>query len=335
MNRLWSPVLGGALFLLLALPALANDVKRPTYEKRGAFAPTTGPRALADVAELEPNDRPAQAQPLACGDALAPAALTNLSAVPDSDWVVITASEGDLLTLETGPATPPSPFVDTILNLFAADGTTHLVSNDDSGVDFFAKITDFPAPYTGVYYGRVRGFDGSEGGYRLDLTCTPAPPPPVNDRCEDAIALGYGAYTLSGTTHTASNDYDLCPGVEECPASCTGFNSPGRDAVYRLDIGSAGDVIDLTYALAPASADASIYIVTDCADVQASCVAGQDTGEGAPTEHLSHAFAAPGTYYLILDAFTSAGGDWTLDVCLNCPTTTRPVTWGALKVRYR
>jgi hypothetical protein len=105
--------------------------------------------------------------------------------------------------------------------------------------------------------------------------------------------------------------------------------------VYRLDIANAGEAISVAYAFDSPETDASVYIVTGCGNVQASCVAGQDSDFGTPSEALTHTFAAPGTYYLILDAFTPGGAGWTLTGCLACPTTARATSWGRLKSIYR
>jgi hypothetical protein len=335
----WTRILficGIVLAITAAAPASATDVKAPTFKKNSTRSTLGAPQfhALAEIPESEPNNDASHAQAVDCGNSLRPAALLNVAAVPDSDWIRFTANAGDLITFETAPDT--DPYTDTIISLIADDGVTSLISDDDNGTPpFFSKITEFAVPYTGVYYGRIRGFNAAEGAYRADLTCTPAPAPPSNDRCDGAIAIPYGLIHLTGTTRFATNDYDLCPGVPECASSCTGFNSPGKDVVFRLDIGSAGDALDLTYVLDPAATDASLYIVTDCGDPQGSCVLGQDSGDATPPEHLNYRFPAPGTYYLILDAFTSGGAAWILDGCINCATATRPATWGRLKTLYR
>jgi len=322
-----------ALLCSAALPA--EESKPPSYKGpvTGEYRSTFHP--LADVPEQEPNGSAAEAQFVGCGNSLNPASLANTPAARDTDWVSFNAGSGDLLTLETGPQQPDDPEVDTIISLISDTGTV-LASNDDFGNSLWSRIESFPAPYTGLYYLRIRGFSGAEGIYRANVACEPAPPPPKNDVCAGAIKIGCGEIAISGSTAFAHDDYDLCPGTPVCESSCTGFHSPGKDVVYRLEIVGAGDNIDVTYDLNPRSTDGSIYIVTDCANVQASCVAGQDSPTGAPPEELVYTFPAPGVYYLILDAFTSGGADFTLNGVLQCATSTRPqVTWGRLKAIYR
>ena len=324
------------LLPITTCPTTAAELEQKAASVKGSIAadPATRFRALADVAEAEPNGSPALAQQVGCGNSFRPAELTNVAAVPDTDWISFTADAGQLITVETAEDGPGLP-LDTVLNLFASDGMTSLASNDDSGGSLFSRIADFEAPYTSLYYARIRGFNVKEGSYRANVSCADPPPAPANDQCAGAIVIPSGDINLSGTTRFATNDYDLCPGQQVCPSSCAGFNSPGRDAVYRLDVTSAGQEITLAYDLDSPSTDASLYIVTDCAKVQATCVAGEDSELGTPGKTLSYVFPAAGTYYLILDAFTSGGAGWTLTGCLACTTPARIMSWGKLKTIYR
>jgi hypothetical protein len=332
-----------ALVLLASVPRIAAAEQKEPLHKRPSTPPARARsvHALADISELEPNNGPGEAQDVGCGNSLAPASLANVSTVPDTDWVRFTVNAGDLITFETSQSSDNDPYTDTVINLIASDGITSLAVNDDyASGSFFSRITDYQAPYTGVYYGRIRGFDGDEGPYRASVSCVPPPPPPVNDRCEGAIDLPYtvmASINVSGTTRFATNDYDLCPGQPECSASCTGFHSPGKDVVYRIVVAHAGDAIDVTYTLDPASTDASIYIVRDCSNVAGTCVTGIDSDLGSPPERLTYRFSSAGTYYLILDAFTPGGGSYTLQGCIgNCAVTaTRHASWARLKSIYR
>jgi len=331
----WHPAIPLILLALtISSAGAAQELKLPAY-KHAARAPLATPRraSFSDVGAVEPNGSAARAQRLSCGDALRPASLTN-TAVRDTDWITFTADAGQLITFET--STDGVDQTDTVIELLAADGTTSLALNDDNGSSPFSLINGFVAPYTGVYYGTIRGFQGAEGRYRADLTCAAAPAVPSNDRCDGAIAIGCGPIALSGNSLAATNDYDLCPGSPICETSCTGFSSSGRDVVFRIDVSKPGIVLDVSYDLEPAGADASIYVVTDCAQPASSCVAGSDSDTGAPVEALTHTFTAAGTYYLILDAFgPNAGGAWTLTGSLSCTVPTRPMTWGRLKMMYR
>src|SRR2546426_6181626 len=234
-------ILLGAFLLLsacAAYPALGEE-KQPHYKRGTPVSSYEGDiHALADIPEAEPNDSSSQAQDLGCGNSLRPASLTNAGAVADTDWISFTANAGDLITFDT--ATADLPVTDTVINLFANDGLTSLAVDDDATPgSLYSRVADFQAPYSGVYYGRIRGFSAAEGAYQANLSCVAPPSPPANDRCDGAILLPYGTINLSGTTRFATDDYDLCPGIPVCPASCTHFNSPGKDVVYRLDVARA------------------------------------------------------------------------------------------------
>jgi hypothetical protein len=182
----------------------------------------------------------------------------------------------------------------------------------------------------GTYYIVVDGYGTAQGAFTLTMTCTacePPPPPPENDRCEGAIEiLCNTTINLSGNMTYAINDYS--PGVY--PTSCTGYSAAGKDITYVFTV-PAGATIGLSYYSA---ADASFYIVTDCADPANTCVVGADATFSGGTEVINHVFAVGGTYYLILDNF-SGGGAWTLTGTLDCPTGTEETSWGQVKTLYR
>lgn len=129
--------------------------------------------------------------------------------------------------------------------------------------------------------------------------------PPANDQCAGAITIACGNISLSGNTFTAINNYDF----QDTTLSCTEYSAGGRDVVYKLNA-TAGDSIWVRY---QSSADASIYIVTDCAHVQDSCKAGADVNHQGQLEELRYGFPRTGTYYLILDSYgLDTYGTWTL-----------------------
>lgn len=330
----------GALTLLLTGAMALAEEKEPRYKQAPVFSYRPAPfRALVEVPEVEPNGSPAEAQVIDCGGSLRPAAIANVASVPDTDWISFNANAGDFITFETAIDPPGQPETDTVIDLFASNGTTRLATNDDIGKGtVLSLIRDFAAPFTGVYYGRIRGFRSGpmpEGPYRANVACAPPPPVPPNDQCAGATDLAEGTVALAGNNRSAADDYNMCPGEPTCPTTCTGFPTPGKDVVYRLTVPNAGDMIDVTYALDPSMADASLYIVTDCSDIAGSCIAGQDSQDPTVPERLTHTFPVAGTYYLILDTFESAGGSWTLSGCMRCSTPTRKMTWGTLKTIYR
>jgi hypothetical protein len=111
----------------------------------------------------------------------------------------------------------------------------------------------------------------------------------------------------------AANDYD--PGIPG--PSCTGYPAAGKDMVYRVEA-VLGDVMDFTYL--QQTADASFYIVTDCADSSGTCVAGADATVSGEPESIHYIAPSSATYYVILDSYgTDSGGPWTLDFNISWP----------------
>ncbi|GID28558.1 PPC domain-containing protein [Paractinoplanes brasiliensis] len=110
----------------------------------------------------------------------------------DFDFFKITAAAGKVLTVQT--ATPTGP-LDTVLQLFAPDGTLLAVNDDFNGLD--SKIT-FKVPAGGDFYAAVAAygglpadpFDSSSGGGIGD------PTPPTE-----------GPYTLTATAGGVDEDF--------------------------------------------------------------------------------------------------------------------------------
>jgi len=129
---------------------------------------------------------------------------------------------------------------------------------------------------------------------------------PPNDQCAGAIAIPCGNVNLTGSTFTATNDYDF----SDPPNSCTAGPAGGRDVVYSLNA-VVGDSLWLDYT---STADAVMYLVRNCANVMASCSTGVDLTDVGGKESLRYKFKASGTYYLILDSYNpDSYGNWELN----------------------
>jgi hypothetical protein len=303
---------GRALFALLALLCLPislradDEVKKPEAKEEDSFpALRIDYGTLSDVAEVEPNNKPAQANVLGCGNTFRPAAIA-VQAVRDTDWISFSANAGDVITFGTD-ADGPTPIGDTRISIVSSDGVTVLGTDDDGGPGRYSLLS-ICAPYTGTYYGRIAAFSSQTGTYMAFLTCSASSAP--NDLCAGAIPIECGAINLSGTTANACPNYS--PGDE----GCTRFAANGRDVVYKVNA-VAGDSLYLDYV--QSAADASIYIVTDCSNPAGSCVAGEDSTLVGGHETLSYEFTSSGTFYVILDSFSpGSGGPWTASGSLTC-----------------
>lgn len=125
---------------------------------------------LADVNETEPNGTCAQAEAYAYANVYH----GQISPGGDQDWVTFSANAGDVLTL--GTDADGTPTVDTFIELISSNCTTLLTSDDDAGPGAYSLISNFSAPYTGVYYLKIRGFNATSQG-RYKFVGTFAPPP--------------------------------------------------------------------------------------------------------------------------------------------------------------
>ncbi|MDX9720543.1 MAG: DUF4215 domain-containing protein [Myxococcota bacterium] len=148
-----------------------------------------------------------------------------------------------------------------------------------------------------------------EAGYR----CTGEPSvctlPPPGDTCDSAIMVS-GSETINGTFDGFFNDYTFSSGT----SSCTGYTANGPDIAYQVDLLS-GQVLDVE--LDGATADTSLYILTDCSDTS-SCLVGDDSTSGA--EFVSYTATADQTVYVIADAYiTAATGAYELVITITTP----------------
>ena len=128
------------------------------------------------------------------------------------------------------------------------------------------------------------------------------------------------------TARCLTNDFD--PGA----TGCTGFAATGGDAVLGLRV-EAGWLLEVSLA---STADAVLYLVADCQDIQGSCIAGADRGIAGQTETLRYQFHEPGLWYLVLDHHGNGQGDLTLTGELSCETVAvQATTWTQVRRLYR
>lgn len=267
----------------------------------------SGDRAI--IPEQEPNDT-CPGQQMACGDVIEPAFLDP----GNFDWYQFNvAVAGTWITI--GVDSYQGSSWDSYLELYSDNCTTMIASDDDSGPGLFSLISNFVAPYAGVYNVKVRGYGtSSTGAYRMYVNCDEPIPPPENDTCDRALPIERCTTgSLNGDVTLAVNDYNP-------PTGCTGYTANGKDVVYYMDL-LAGDEVDLTYT--QLAYDASFYVVTDC--VNMDCIAGADDTVTGQAEVISFTAAFDGRYYIILDVYgTNTGGLWTMDYSIFCPTPPEP-----------
>jgi hypothetical protein len=149
----------------------------------------------------------------------------------------------------------------------------------------------------------------------FDLTITVGTPYP-NPTCATAIDLGDDALvTFPVNTCGGGNDYS--------PTNlCTGYAAVGEDAVWKIAI-APGELITVT--LAGETYDASIYLLSDCSDMN-SCVAGGDD-----PETFTYSSPTGGVFYLIIDGYSGCGSSV---VTIEAPIVTESSSWGTVKALY-
>ena len=161
------------------------------------------------------------------------------------------------------------------------------------------------------------------------------PQPPANDDCAGAVAAGYVLagdsvtveFTLVGNNNLATADYPL-----NSSGSCTGYSHSGRDLVWVVDL-DEGEALDATMTTV-GGWDDTIFLVTDCADPQGSCVAGENRIPDGSTIHYIHASPWTRRYVLIGSAYAEGVGAFTVEGAISPPVAVAPASWGAIKARY-
>ncbi len=96
----------------------------------------------------------------------------------------------------------------------------------------------------------------------------------------------------------------------------------------------AGETFDACVAASsgsPYGVDCSLYLITDCDDPAASCVAGDDSGD---PECISFTPDVAGTFYLMVDTFSDCG-EGLVTVTVDNPVAIEESSWGTVKSLYR
>lgn len=161
----------------------------------------------------------------------------------------------------------------------------------------------------------------------------PPPEPPLNDTCEGALDNGFelmpGAFTYMTDNTEANADYPLATG------SCTGYSASGNDVVYYVCL-DQGDVLDVSM---QCGFDASLYLISDCADPYGTCLAGADNTVSEGLEEII-GFVAPydGMFYVVVSAYGSGTGPievFGTNYGDGCVVATESTTFDGLKSLYR
>ncbi len=153
--------------------------------------------------------------------------------------------------------------------------------------------------------------------------------------CYDAQNITAAANSSSNFTaaldlSTFSNDLegDSCGGVSD-------FENDGPEAVYAIDL-QAGDVLDATFDNRSSFDDPALMLLSDCGDLQTSCLAGDEDSNTANVQYLAQSAE---TVFLVADVddpTVSDTFDLTVDVTpQQCnPATYTPTCDGSGDLQY-
>ena len=283
---------------------------------------TTGSQTVTiaggPIVEVEPNDSPGTAQTFPLPPSGTNSASGTIGNGSDEDWYQFTVPSGGSVYAETSDGAGACPF-DTIISLYAPDGTTLLVRNDDGGISTCSLIdpttnaaaSDLSA---GTYYIRVESFNTNTGSYVLDIRVLP----PVcgnrlvegNEQCDDGNTTA-----LDGCSSTcqleAENSYT---GPAAAQTFSDAIDPLGDIDVVRLTITSTSYLSAETFTNTSSRACDSADTLLSLYDSTGRTLLGENDASGvnscsrfAPTDGFAQ--LAPGQYWLIL---TEDGNNATL-----------------------
>jgi hypothetical protein len=152
------------------------------------------------ISESEPNDSAAFANAVTLGDTVSGA----ISPVSDIDWYAVDLTAGTVIDFDIAAAQTGSS-LDAVIGLFASDGTTLLVYNDNwDGLD--PRIL-YPVQTTGSYFVAVIGQNGTTGSYSLALGLASLDETEPNDTPAQATVAALDDTLLAAISPASDVDY--------------------------------------------------------------------------------------------------------------------------------
>ena len=261
------PMTGGPTFTAM-IPANAVNVPAIQYYLQAADsaspsnagtlpngAPTAFYTFVVGVEETEANDTAATADVLLGNGMLTNVGLGALTPVGEYDWWLVDVPAGATLynlEIETtvgGVGNCPAP-ADTVVRIYAADGTTQLATDSIDGVGSCSKIDPRDddgavALSAGRYYVRLEesGRNAVVGAYEVRGRLFPTEcgngihEAPANEQCDDGnTTAGDGC---SATCMIEPDGVAMAPG-----ATFTGAISPAGDRdIYALDLTQGQNIV--------------------------------------------------------------------------------------------
>ena len=122
------------------------------------------------------------------------------------------------------------------------------------------------------------------------------------DTCGAAFVIGALPYSTSGDTTGANDDYGY--GANVCPGETSSWGAGAVDQAWELTAPLTGDY---TITLTTVSFDSNLYVVTDCSNVDGTCLVADEQVCSSCTEQVSLPLDAGTKVFIIVDGY--GGGE--------------------------
>ena len=199
---------------------------------------------------------------------------------PEDVYVLTTETTGDIIATFNDVSVDLDVFI-----LSSCDAMSCLAHGNNA-----AKYRNAPP---GTYYIVVDGYEGASGSYTLGVRCT------KGLDCSAATSASCGGSYQGNTTGATSNVTYY---------NCAGWDESGPEEVYVLTTNTTSDIVAT---LSNTGVDLDAFILSSC-DENNTLAYGDDAA--------SYSNAPPGTYFIVVDGYQRASGNYTLDIsCSTCP----------------
>ncbi|MBL7109762.1 MAG: hypothetical protein ISS11_05915, partial [Candidatus Marinimicrobia bacterium] len=169
-------------------------------------------------------------------------------------------------------------------------------------------ITGFPGEYTqcGVVLAVDESGAMSGASEEACATTDPAPEADTGDTIEDPLFVDALPFTAFGTTVGFYDDYDAeCPYTGSTSSDVVYSYTPAADGAITIDLCGEGSLYDT-----------KVYVFENSADFEVGC--NDDECANSTTSYLSYIEALPvtagNTYYIVVDGYGGASGDYELNI---------------------
>lgn len=225
----------------------------------------------------------------------------------DEDWYSISVSQGAQVTFAL---TFTDSNGDIDMQLYNSCGGTVVASQAGNGNNESLSYTNTGA--TATFYLRVFLYTDTRNEYGMTTSLTT--PPPANDNCSGATAVGNGSFSFN--TSLATNS------TPSLPTTCNdgGTSAIYKDVWYRYTAACAGTATASTCGTATFNTRLAVYAGATCptATTVVAC-ADNTTGCSGSTTEVNWTVTAGSTWYVRLGAPTNIGGTGTISFGCTVP----------------